>query len=250
MHRFYYAAIIALFFRNRMKRKSSALFWRSGKSIRTCGGFTLVELMLVMLVTIILFGAAVSGMIRSQRTFTFNSASLQISELVREARSFAVTGKAQLDYTDYDNDGCKTVGVDGATHDTECAAKSVDDYVTPANYGVYFGLEGHGEAIVILFADLHGGVEGKVDKPSSTTPLVYESGKDLVLKVFEVPKSLELVLYPLTGVQTEYSIFYSPIFADFNHEGDDPDPFFIYGLKEKNGDVSRCFAIHPVSGVP
>ncbi|MCA9373977.1 type II secretion system protein, partial [Candidatus Peregrinibacteria bacterium] len=86
-------------------------------------GYTLIELILVMVVIGVLTVSAVSGILRSRRILTFNAADQQVGSLVREARSLAVTGKAILDYGDYDNDGLDN---------------GDNDYVTPAHYGVHF----------------------------------------------------------------------------------------------------------------
>jgi type II secretory pathway pseudopilin PulG len=209
-------------------------------------GFTLIELILVMTVTIILLGAAASSMIRSQRTFVFNGAYQNIQMMVREARSFAVTGKAQPDYTDFDGDGCRNADA----HESDCdLADTENDLVTPANYGVHFDAGG---GRVILFADIQktdgDQTNGVFDEPSDGTGInEYETGKDVILKVYEVPASLDLVVQP-DG--SSNAVFYSPIFADVSFET--PASFFIFGLMEKAnvGERKDCMVMHAVSGVP
>jgi type II secretory pathway pseudopilin PulG len=206
-------------------------------------GFTLVELILVITVTIILMGTAITSLIRSQRTFVFNGAFQEIQTIVREARSFAVTGKAQPDFTDYDGDACKNAN----GHDPDCGlSDSEDDLVTPANYGVFFDVTGRK---VVLFADVHG-TAGQFNEPDSGTGIgKYEDGKDVILKVFHLPASLDLIVQPDSGGKN--AVFFSPIYADVTFKTE-PADFFVFGLKEKAtvGNRANCIVMHAVSGVP
>ncbi|HLG26006.1 MAG TPA: type II secretion system protein [Candidatus Gracilibacteria bacterium] len=209
-------------------------------------GFTLAELLIVITLIVLLMAAALRGMVNSQRTFIFNGASQQVSSLVREARSLAVTGKAQQDYTDYDQDGC----FDGVINShTDPACPSEPDYVTPAHYGIFFN---SADGTATLFADLHGsGIEGVYNPPvPATTPIgTFIAGYDLKLAIYTLPPSLDYILDPAATT----TIMYSPIFADTDFDADlgISDEFFVFGVKETEGTAlsKRCFAIHPVAGV-
>lgn len=206
------------------------------------GGFTLVELLLVMMMVILLTAAAIGGIIRSQRTFTFNGADQQVGSLVREARSLAVTGKAVIDYTDYDNDGDTT------------------DRVTPAHYGIHFDA---GSNLLTLFADMHGsGTEGVYDAPTGGFQ-VYTAGEDMKIAEYTVPATLDLLVEGSNGTTVD-TVMFSPIFADTTFYdsagmaavdllggGGSATEFFMYGIRENSqtDPLERCMAVHPLSGV-
>lgn len=198
-------------------------------------GFTLIELLLSMMIIVLLAGAAITSVFRSQAIFLFNSASQQAGAFLTEARSLAVAGKAQLDYTDYDEDGDKA---------------DEGDFVTPANYGVFFDLT---DNKIFLFADLHGsGTEGIFDKPDAIAK--FEDGKDFVLSIYELPDGYELLSEAADGDAVN-TILYTPLFADtsfaYNATVEDMEgDFFVFGVKEKDGTRERCYAVHPVAGLP
>lgn len=201
-------------------------------------GFTLLELLLVIIVTLILAGTAINGIIRSQALFQFNAAFQNVSSLMREARSYAVTGKAVIDYTDYDGDGCKKAN----DHALKCSFldTSLNDYVTPANYGIHFS-----DNKMTLFADLHGSTtEGGYDTPPAGF-MTYTPGKDMRIAEYELPSEYAFAFDP----GTVNTIMYSPIFADtsFNESVTD---FFVFGVEESSGNRNRCMAVHKVSGIP
>ncbi len=202
-------------------------------------GFTLLELLLVIIVTLILAGTAINGIIRSQALFQFNAAFQNVSSLMREARSYAVTGKAVIDYTDYDGDGCKEGGAIEPHTGASCTA-GTPDYVTPTNYGIHFS----GNKMT-LFADLHGSAtEGGYDAPPAGF-MTYDHGKDMRIAEYELPSEYAFAFNP-NNVDT---IMYSPIFADTSFNAPVTD-FFVFGVKEPSGNRNRCMAVHKVSGIP
>lgn len=203
------------------------------------GGFTLVELLMVMMMVILLSAAALNGIIRSQRTFTFNGTDQQVGAMVREARSLAVTGKAILDYTDYDQD---------------MLDDSDNDYVTPAHYGVHFD---PATGIMTLFADLHGsGTEGEYDAPTGGFQ-VFNMGEDLKIAEYTLPSTLDLLVEGSGGAAVD-TIMFSPLFADTTFydsasmmDVDLTGEFFVFGIRENDqaSPFERCLAIHPIAGV-
>lgn len=208
---------------------------------REKGGFTLIELLIVMMLIVILSAAALTGLFRSQRTFTFNGANQQVGSLFREARSLAVTGKSVVDSTDYDNDGDTT------------------DRVTPANYGIHF--TGGVGGTITLFADMHPessgmqSTEGQYDAPVG---FGYEVGKDLKFTEYTVPATLDLLVESSDGATTVDTIMFSPLFADTSFYDsiapavrDLTGNFFVFGLRESGYTTNResCLALHPIAGV-
>jgi prepilin-type N-terminal cleavage/methylation domain-containing protein len=195
-------------------------------------GFTLVEIIIVMAIMTILFSMAASGLTGSRSFFTFTNSYERVVQLVREARSDAVTGKAQMDYTDYNQNG------------------STIDLVTPAGYGINFDTTA-ASAKVTLFVDLHVGAldedqnEGVYDAPTSIG--AYEAGKDFIMAQFSLDPSLILLLQG--GPET---VIYTPIFADvtFNPALDTGEISMIFGVSEGAAKRHKCSKIHPVSGVP
>lgn len=210
-------------------------------------GYTLVELLVVVMIISLLFGVGINAIVRSQGTFLFNGAIQQVQSMVREARSLAVTGKSILDYTDYDEDGL--IDTDG-------------DRVTPAHYGVHFDPS---TRIMTLFADLQPGPEipaysgtiGVYDPPMAGTDIyTYDTNDnaDMILSTYEVPDSLDLLAEDALSYGTT-TVMYTPIFADTAFADDTTDldlgsGFFIFGLKENDGDRRLCYAIHPIAGTP
>lgn len=182
------------------------------------------------------------GLVNSQKSFIFNNTAERVIQLVREARSLAVTGKAQADHTDADKD------VDPDTTDPT-------DFVTPAHYGVYFDTTA-GANKLVLFFDVNRGesvdqTEGQFNKPSAATGIgQFEAGKDVVLAEFSLDTSMSFILDP----PVTNTIMFSPIFADtsFYPALGVGTQIFIFGVQETGGTVDRkrCYKIHLVSGVP
>lgn len=200
-------------------------------------GYTLIELILVMVVIGVLTVSAVSGILRSRRILTFSAADQQVGSLVREARSLAVTGKAILDYGDYDNDGLDN---------------GDNDYVTPAHYGIHFDV---GTNTLTLFADLDDSTNvGAYDNTGDFGQ--YLVGRDLKIGEYQVDPSLLILAEGSNGTSAN-TVMFSPIFADvaFSNTAAPTtltNEFFVFGLRETSGSVLRdnCLAIHPIAGVP
>lgn len=216
-------------------------------------GFTLVELLLVSILIIFLSASAVLGILRSQRAFRFNSAFQQVGSMVREARSLAVTGRAVIDYTDYDLDGCRNAG----NHDAGCTmAAGEDDKVTPAHYGIHFNPSNR---TLTLFADMHGsGTEGQFDG-TPMGALVFAPGQDMKIAEYTIDPTLDLLVEGSGGMLVD-TVMYSPIFADtafYDSVGGSSvdlmptSEFFVFGIRENIPPAFRdaCLAIHPIAGV-
>lgn len=212
--------------------------------------FTLAEILIVIALIILITTITLNGMVNSQKLFIFTNAYEHVMAMVREARSLALTGKAQPDYTDYDNDGCYEKGHQPVAV-PPCPADG--DFVTPAHYGVYFDMTPDANKVV-LFWDVHkldNNPEGVYVKPDSTKPL---GETDVNLEVIDLPKELQLVTSPEEN-GSGVAIFYSPVFADASF---DPalDPvqnqkFFIFGVQETGANArKRCSKIHPLAGIP
>lgn len=181
------------------------------------------------------------GLVNSQQSFIFNNSAERVIQLVREARSLAVTGKAQTDYTDADKD----YGL---------ANPDSGDYVTPAHYGVYFDTT-VGANKLVLFFDVNRGesvdqTEGFFDKPSAATGIgQFEAGKDVVLAEFSLDTTMSFILNP-AGTNT---VMFSPIFADTSFDAPlGVTKIFVFGVKDTGGNIDRqrCYKIHLVAGVP
>jgi prepilin-type N-terminal cleavage/methylation domain-containing protein len=201
-------------------------------------GFTLIELIIVMGIIVILMSMAFASMASSSRYFKLSTAYEKIVQMVREVRSDAITGKAQPDWTDYDQDNL--YAVDG-------------DLVTPAGYGIYFDPT---KKTVTMFADVRKSThdldqnEGVYDAPTGGIG-TYNSGSDVILATYKIDSSLTLVTDG--GPDT---IIYTPIFADtiLNPSLNTGSHFFIFGVSNGTEDTAgvlhKCSKIHPVAGVP
>lgn len=206
-------------------------------------GFTLIELLLVMGVTVLLLLVGIQSIIGSTSQLVFINNYEKVLDLITQARSLAISGKAQLDYTDFDHDTCKDVP-------TGLVPCIIPDFVTPAHYGVHFEHDAvKGLYSVVLFADMHTGavcLEGSFD-PSPLKGNLAQ-GCDVVLESFELAKGLEFLNIP----PAPFTIFYSPIFADVSFDAVLPkDPFFSIGMKQTNAPVERqrCSQIHKLAGI-
>ncbi len=201
-----------------------------------------------MMLIVFMSSVSLAGISRTQATFQFNAAVQMVNSIVREARSFAVTGKAQIDYSDYDGDGCMAGDAD-ALYPHLGVCNPGPDYVTPANYGVFFNTSNNR---LIEFADMHGSVVGQYDPPSVPGLMVYEPGKDMHIAEYTLPEVYRFYLYSGTG--TTNTVFFSPIFADTTfHPALSPVTttfFFVFGVEAVSGARESCMAIHRIAGIP
>ncbi len=212
-------------------------------------GFTLIELVIVLAVVTVIFGISFETFSRSQSQQLFNNTFEKIVSMISSARSLAITGKGQLDYTDFDHDGCRNTSGEGCNG---------PDYVTPANYGVAFVENGrtHNNFIIKMFADNHPpateltGSAGKYD-----TGTDYAAGQDLVLAEMPIPKQMQVVITPpfSASLQQETgSILFSPNYADISLDQLtwDNNSFLTIQLKGVNPARCRQIKLHRLAGVP
>jgi len=212
---------------------------------RVSSAFTLVEIILVVALTLFLMTVTVQGLVNSSAQFSFNNESEKIQEILRMARSLAISGKAQPDYTDYNKNLCFDKGYD------ENPMSCVDgDFVTPAHYGVqFYKTVDTGDAIT-FFIDNHSpnpADEGRFN-PYDNTVESYRKGYDIILETYKLPPSMSLILPSGNG-----AIYFSPVFADVSTDFSLGAyyPFFIFGISQKQGDVvrKRCSEIHILAGI-
>lgn len=237
------------------KKQTRSLFYGTRSGVRP--GFSLAEMILVVALTLFLLTVTVQGFVNSASQFSFANAAQKVEEMVRTARSLAISGKAQLDYTDFDKDGC----FDDITRNTSTSCPfptpepQQPDYVTPAHYGVHLGKTTVGTVdtyTATLFADTHStpANEGKFNHPGDTVS-DFQAGGDVVIDQFVLPSAMTLIIPGSSG--TSASVFFSPIFADLSADFTitSADPFFRYGVTQIAGDINRkrCFQIHVLAGI-
>lgn len=203
--------------------------------------FTLIELIIVMAIIVIVVGISFTSLTRSQSQQVFNNNFDKIVSIFSNARSLAITGKGQLDYTDFDNDGCNNSAV------TPGASCTAPDYVIPAGYGVNFDT---GAKKVLLFADMNpplGQAAGKRGAYNSGT--AYTTGDDLILDTLSLPPNLTLEVSGV-AVFPQGSIFFSPNYADVSFENLVANPFITIKLRGTKPDRCRQIKVHKLAGVP
>lgn len=204
--------------------------------------FTLVELIIVMVITMFLITMVLQSAFGSTAQLKFINSSNKVVDLIRQARSLAISGKAQPDYTDFNND------------------KNINDLVTPAGYGVYFAKHDENSPDeVIIFMDNHNkgsGAEG-VYNYQMNDPMFYTKGADMILEKYTLPDGIKLVgpkdALPLDVNQMgSATVIYTPIFADVILNNINDPRTFTFGLSQQSGAVTRtaCFQINKVSGLP
>lgn len=216
----------------------------SGKVAGAISGFTLIELVIAMAVIVIVAGIALNSLGGSQSFQIFNNNFEKLFGMINNARSMAISGKGQLDYTDADNDGCTD------SNKATGATCTVPDHVTPANYGVYFNSSGTPN--VELFSDTNpptSGVTGA--KGSFDVGTNYIGGDDTVLGSLILPSNLSLGVMDGTDViSSSGSIFFSPNYADISFENLTATPFLNIELKDSKSTLCRMISIHKLAGVP
>ena len=205
-------------------------------------GFTLIEIIIVTALTLFLLTVTIQGFANSSSQFTFNNEADKIQAMIRTARSLAISGKAQLDYTDFNNNGCTDDPL--SKKDGICDAP---EYVTPANYGVQFFKYGDTNSVT-LFVDNHSKKPNQEGKYEMANP---HDGYDFLVDYFLLPQGLSLIMP--NNSPNENDIFFSPIFADVSSypQIDVANPFFTYGVQQKQGAIlrKRCWQIHMLTGI-
>jgi prepilin-type N-terminal cleavage/methylation domain-containing protein len=214
------------------------LYWKTQKK-----GFTLLELIIVLAIIVIVVGVSFTSLIRSQAQQIFNNNFDKIVSLISNARSQAITGKGQLDFTDFDNDKCNH---NGAMTGGSCTSP---DYVTPAFYGVYLDTAG-GAKNVSLFADINPPLTGATgQKGIYNAGTSYTTGDDLLMDSLILPNNLTLEVSGAAAYSTG-SIFFSPNYADVSFQTLVPNPLITIKLRETNPPRCRQVSIHKLAGVP
>jgi prepilin-type N-terminal cleavage/methylation domain-containing protein len=209
-------------------------------------GFTLIELLIVLGIVVIMTAVTLGSLTRSQDQQIFNNSFEKLYSLINTARSLSISGKGQLDYTDFDNDGCKDTGAPppGAT----C---SVPDYVTPANYGVQFNE--HTAPNVILFADINPPTSGATgQKGVYNSGSSYATGDDLDLDSLTLPTGITLEIRVDTGSEINGTIFFSPNYADITFDSNmngHIKPYLLLRLKQ-GANICKQIRIHKLAGIP
>jgi hypothetical protein len=189
-------------------------------------------------ILVIVLGLSMSSLLQSQSAQIFNNNFSKLYSMVNTARSLAIAGKGQLDYTDYDRDGDDHL---------------TPDYVTPANYGVRFDTAS-GSANVRLFADIHPplaaalGQAGAYDDGTN-----YPFGHDLVLDTYTFPSKTVLKIIDGNGLNPPTgSFFFNMKYADISFENipTSGTPFVRLQLIDQTTSACRQIKIHQLAGVP
>ena len=213
-------------------------------------GYSLAEILIVVTIIIIVSAIGFGSLIRSQNQQLFNNRFQKIISLISNARSLAITGKGQLDYTDFDHDLCNDQGA--ILPDGTCNSA---DFVTPANYGVYFDSANPGNDKVVLFGDINppDGAVVTQKKDQYDVGGVYKNGDDLNLDTLNVDKNFCVILDDgsATPIKNSGAIFFSPNYADIKFENFVASPFLKIRLRDK-GPTNQCkeIKIHKLAGIP
>lgn len=200
-------------------------------------GFTLIELLIVLGILVVVIGISFSSLTRSQSFQVFNNNFEKIFSLIGNARSLAISGKGQLDYTDFD-------------HDTLNHLSSPPDYVTPANYGIRL-INTAGSKNVILFSDINPPTSGGGQKGVYNQGTNYTAGDDLDLESLSLPGTMNIEIEDASGIKNSGSVFFTPNYADISFDGLNASPFLVIRLKEvAPGNLCKQIRIHKLAGIP
>ncbi|MBI5152660.1 type II secretion system protein [Candidatus Peregrinibacteria bacterium] len=173
------------------------------------GGFTLIEILIVIVLMGILAVMGVNGLVRMDRSAKLNEAYSQITIMIQSARNYAVNGKHVPDYTDMNKNNIYYVGSGDVINKDETIAANA--------YGVYFKQDTD-KYTVYIFADYeNNGSKGSFgittpDDQDSLPPVQIQSGviagADFILEKYELPKrfvfktdpqNLTFLYYPPLG---------------------------------------------------
>lgn len=198
-------------------------------------GFTLIEILLVMALTVILLTVTLQSTVGSAAQINFANSYDKVLDMIRQARSLAISGKAQEDYTNFDGDPATNL-------------------LTPAGYGVYFHHVPNGQDSVVLFIDNHAlnhqaGFEGVYN--SSVSANDYAAGNDIILDTFNLPAGIQFFNFAGEANQNDATLIYKPIFADVIFQPEIPGNIFTFGLQQTGSNVERthCVQLHKLSGI-
>jgi prepilin-type N-terminal cleavage/methylation domain-containing protein len=207
------------------------------KNIKTKTAFTLIELLIVLGIVVVVVGISFSSLTRSQSFQVFNNNFEKIFSLISNARSLAISGKGQLDYTDFDSDTLNHLS-------------SPADYVTPANYGIRLNNTA-GSTNITLFSDTNPPSSGGGQKGVYNYGTNYVGGDDLDLETLKLPNTLSLEIEDASSIKNTGSMFFSPNYADISFDEIDANPFLVIRLKENApGNLCRQIRIHKLAGIP
>lgn len=199
--------------------------------------FTLIEILIVMALMIMLAAAGFTSLMSSQRTITYLNTDEKILSLFRNARTYAVTGRAVQDYSDYDGDS------------------NTQEMVTPANYGINFTTTAS-VTKVSLFADMRDRTnplkEGAFNDPGGFS---YVDGADLLQQTYDVDPSIKVKWYCVVTTNHPDTVFFSPIYADVKFDKTvaydcSPNNLFYFGICQATTNAKKCYGIHPIAGNP
>ena len=197
-------------------------------------GFTLIELLIVMGIMAILFAATITGVANAQRVVVFNNNFEQLINMVRIARSYAITGKAVADATNYTGDA--------------------NNQVTPAHFGVNYK-----DNIASLFADIHANktnnipVEGEY-QPCDVTNIF--PGCDILMDQLDLNGNklkISLTDEKNNSSSNTNTVLFTPLYADISFNPALPNNSFALKIKMETTDqpvMSRCILLNNVSGIP
>lgn len=198
----------------------------------------MIELVIVTAIIIIVLALSFSALLQSQSFQVYNNTFIKLYSLVNNARSQAISGKGQMDFTNFDNDTSST------------------DFVTPANYGVFFntGTVTSLKPNAALFADINPPAAGSFSAKGQFDPgTQYNLGNDLILDRLILPKTMSLEIKDGEGnTPVESSIFFSPNYADIAYENliFNTSPFLTISLTDNSLGICRQIIIHKLAGIP
>jgi len=201
--------------------------------------FTLIEILIVMALMIMLAAAGFTSLMSSQRTITYINTDEKILSLFRNARTYAVTGRAVQDFSDYDGDS------------------NTQEMVTPANYGINFTTTAS-VTKVSLFADMRDRTnplnEGKFTAPDPPG-FSYVDEKDLLQLTYDVDPSIKVKWSCVVTNTDPKTVFFSPIYADVKFDPTvasdcSPNNLFYFGICQATTNAKKCYGIHPIAGNP
>ncbi len=199
-----------------------------------------MELLIVMVIIIVLTAAMISGLGNSQRVMNFLGAQESFFNVLRNTRTYAVTGRSVPDYNDFDGDG------------------NYDEQVTPANWGIYINTT---DNRVVLFADLRANPSGKPVEGSFQDPgkgilntyyAALPNGNDIIVSETKISDDIMITITPTVNPVIN-TVFFSPIFADvkFNTALSSTAKFLTIKMTSKSlPSLKTCYLIHPIAGNP
>jgi len=236
------------------------------------GGFTLLELLIVVSIIALLTVYGVGNFTNTTKELQFSGFVNELTSEIRKARAESLTGKIVPDYTDFDEDQiahplsdgtCAEITIKkGYKYDQPPEGCSEEELIVAAGVGMAF-VEDNGVKKIYFFTDLHNDGEGSFDLTKSLAAEPdYLSDADSI----EISKTIDFSVSPYDEFEMLLSnqpdanfsdayFIYQPPFGDMVLSNNGTEMYIWLTRKEQGfTDNTRSYGkiirVGKISGIP